>query len=136
MKKFDFAKDFLSFVSIIITLIAIILSALSPEILSKFLIPLGVTVLVLLFVYIINYFKNNLEEHEKEINKLNENLNIHKEFSNLKAKVDMMFINFSNIRNKKGQAGGFIEIIIKIIQIAAIVFALYIIITAINGIPH
>jgi len=83
------------------------------------------------FILIASYaylsFKNIISKHAKEINKINEKINIYKDISDLKAKVEVLF----NKMEKRGQAQ-IIEILIRLIQIGAIVFAGYIILKALG----
>lgn len=129
MKRFDFNKDITSFISILITLAALLFSINSPEIFSRYSIPLMVILFLVLFIYVINYFKIGIEEHEKEISKINEKINIYKDISDIKAKVELLFIN--NKMKKRGQSIP-VDFIIKIIQIGAIIFAIYVILKALG----
>ena len=81
-------------------------------------------------MYIINYFRRQIEEHEEEINKLNEKINIYKNIPDLKTKVEFLF---SNKMNKRGQ-GNLVEVLIRAIQIGAIIFAGYIILKVLGAV--
>ncbi len=128
MKHFEFSKDIISFFSVIISFIALIATIILPEIFNKYFVPMVIILFLVLFIYIINYFKRILEEHETEISKINEKINIYRDISYLKAKIE--FLEKSKM-GKKGQ-GDFIEILIKLIQIGAIIFAGYIILKALG----
>jgi hypothetical protein len=129
MDEFRFGKDLLSFVSIITTLFALIVALISPEIAKIYLIPLIVILFIVLFLYIINYFRKQLEVHSKEIKKMNEKINIHRDISDLKAKVEIL-MKGPNM-GKRGNAD-LVEIIIKVIQITAIAIAGFIILKALG----
>ncbi len=60
--------------------------------------------------------------------KINEKINIYRDISDLKAKMDLLL----NMK-KRGQAD-FIEVIIRVIQIGAIIFSGYIILKALGAI--
>lgn len=128
MEKFDFGKDILGFISILITIFAVLLSLVFQSNSFEYLIPLIIVLGISGLAYIINYFRLGIEIHEKRLNKLDEKINIYKDISDLKAKVDLLFAQFK--MNKRGQ----IEVIIKVIQIGAILVAGYFIITALNNI--
>jgi len=65
-----------------------------------------------------------------ELNKLNEKINIYKDIFDLKAKVELLY--FDKMK-KRGQAMYLpMDIIIRIIQIGAIIFAIYIILKALG----
>jgi len=126
MKKFEFSKDIISFVAVLITFIALLVTLNFPEILDKYFLPLLVILFLVIFMYITNYFRMGIEEHEKELNKLNEKINIYKDISDLKSRVEFIFERMG----KKGQ-NDIIELFIRLIQIGAIIFAGYVIIMVI-----
>ena len=128
MKHFEFSKDIISFFSVAISFIAFIATIILPEIFNKYFVPMVIILFLVLFIYIINYLKRTLEEHETEISKINEKINIYKDISYLKAKIESLE---NNKMGKRGQ-GAFIEIFIKLIQIGAIIFAGYIILKALG----
>jgi len=122
-------KDIISFISVLATFFALLSTLISPEIFNNYFITIiGVFILVLV-LYLINYFKKDIERHEKEINKINDKLNIYKDISDLKANVGVLMNNLKI--KKRGQAIP-TDLIIKLIQIAAIIFAGYIILKALK----
>ncbi len=65
-----------------------------------------------------------------EIKKINEKLNVHKDISDLKSKIEFLF----NYKMQKRGGTDLIEIFIRLIQIGAIIFAVYIILKAAGAI--
>ncbi|MBS3076776.1 hypothetical protein J4233_00735 [Candidatus Pacearchaeota archaeon] len=128
MGEFDFGRDVVSFLSILITFVAFVLTLISPDELGKYIIPLIVVFFVVLGVYVMNYLRKLTESQGIEIRKLNEKLNIYKEIGELRAKVDLIF---NSQMEKRGKSDA-VELIIRVIQIGAILFAAYIILKAIN----
>lgn len=85
--------------------------------------------LIVIATYVYFSMRNVIESHTVEINKLNEKINIYKDISYLKAKIEIL-MNNSKMK-KRGQAQ-LTDTLIRIVQIAAIMFAVYIILKAIG----
>lgn len=129
MKDKTLSYDIISILSFISTIIAIITSLLFPNILETYFWQIiAVTSLVVASV-IINFFKKGIEDNTLEIRKLKERLDINNELIDLKAKVLYLL----KMKDKRGKED-LLELIIRIIQIGAIIFTVYIIIKAIQGV--
>jgi len=123
-----FKFDTLSFVTLAMTLISILFSlklAISETILA-----IGIF-LIILAIYIYLNFKTTLNSHATEIGKLNEKINIYRDISDLKAKVKILFN--KETMKKRGQVD-LTEVLIRIVQVLAILFAGYIILKALGRI--
>ena len=123
MKDNKLEWDWLGIAGIVITFISILVSInLSPQ---YFIIAVGIF-LIIISTYIFNTIKNTINKNSEEINKLNEKINIWKDISELKAKVDFLMM------NKRGR-GDFADILIRMIQIVGILAAFYLIFKAITS---
>lgn len=85
--------------------------------------------LVIIATYLYFSFRSVLNHQAIEIKKLKEKLNIYKDISDLRTKVEILFDNFK--MKKKGQSIP-IDLLIRIIQILAIIFAGYIILKSLG----
>ena len=122
--KLEFTFDTFGLIALIFTFISVLFSFNLSS--SEVILAVGVF-LIILATYVYLSFQMIINEHGKEIKKLNEKINIYKDIFDLRAKVDFLF----NKMGKRGQAQ-VVEILIRIIQIAAIVFAGYIILKALG----
>jgi hypothetical protein len=124
-KNLDLKFDVLGIISLVLTFISILFSLkLSIE---NTILSVGVF-LIIIATYLFIVIRNNIYEHAKEIEKINEKINIYRNISDLNAKVELLM----NLKMGKRGNGDFVEIIIRIIQIAAIIFAGYIILKALG----
>jgi len=125
-KDLEIKFDLLSFAALVLTFISIAFSLkLSSE---TTILAIGVF-LIIIATYAFLIFKDTINSHAKEIKKLNEKINIYKDLSDLKARVDIIFHNMG----KRGNTD-VLEIFIRLIQIAAILFAGYIILKSLGAI--
>jgi len=123
--KLKIKFDFFGFIALIFTFVSILFSIrLSFE---TTILSVGVF-LIIIATYTFIILRETINKHGKEIHRLNEKINIHKDISDLKAKVDYLF----NKMGKRGN-GDLVEVFIRLIQIAAIIFAGYIILKAIGA---
>lgn len=122
--KFSF--DILSFIALTITFISILFSFnLSIQ---EIVMSVGIF-LIIIATYAYLSLKEIINRHAEEIKKMNEKINIYKDISDLKAKIEIL-MNYFKMK-KRGQAQ-FTEVLIRIIQIGAIIFAVYIILKALG----
>lgn len=120
----EFKIDLLSAITIIVTIISIILSIN----LSPIYIVTSISILVLMFfAFIVLSFWVIQNRQALEIKKLNEKLNIHQELIDLKAKVTYLI----DKMGKRGQMHP-IELMIRLMQIIAIIISVFIILKALQ----
>ena len=125
MKKdtLEIKIDIISIIALILTIISLLLSF---NISFNYFILSIAALFIMIASYIYIAFKNTISEHAIEIIKLKEKLNIQERISKVEARLDIL----ANM--KKRANGDIIEILIRIIQIGAIIFAGYIIIKALS----
>lgn len=116
--------DLLGFIALLTTFVSILLSFnLSTE---EIVLSTG-AFLIMIAAYIYFAFKETINQQSHEIKKIKEKLNIYREINEIKAKIELLM----NMK-KRGNADA-TEILIRIIQIAAIIFAGYIILKALGA---
>lgn len=115
--------DIISIIALILTIISLLLSFNLS--LNYFILSIA-ALFIMIASYIYIAFKNIISKHAIEIIKLKEKLNIQERISRIEAKLDIL----TNM--KKRANGDIIEILIRIIQIGAIVFAVFIILKALS----
>lgn len=115
--------DILGIIALVFTIVSILVSFK----LSVYDVILSVSIfLIILATSAYLSFRNVINKHAKEIKNIKEKLNIYKELAELRAKMDLLY---NQKMNKKAQVN-FVEILIRIIQIGAIIFAIYIVLKA------
>ncbi|MAG01754.1 hypothetical protein CMI42_00285 [Candidatus Pacearchaeota archaeon] len=115
--------DLFGFISLFLTFISLLFAfGLSLEFM---ILSLGVFLLTIAS-YLFLSIKTLINIQGKEIKKTNEKINIYKDIYDLKAKVDLLF----NMK-KRGNID-LTEILMRLIQIGAIVFAAYIILKSLG----
>lgn len=126
MDKLKTNFDVLGFIALILTFISILLSINTLSVPEIF-ISIGIF-MIIIATYVYLSFYSIINQHAEEIDKINRNINIYKEISDLKAKVDSLV---NNQMKKRGQAQ-LVPILIRIIQIVAIIIAVYLILKALG----
>ncbi len=128
-KEDTIGYDIISILSFFSTILAIIASLFYPAILQQYFWQIITIASLVTLTIIIMFFKRNIEGNRKEVEKLKERMNIQDQLIDLKSKVEYLM----QMKDKRGKED-FLEIIIRIIQIGAIIFAAYIIFKAFSSI--
>jgi hypothetical protein len=114
----------LGFIGLMLAFISIIISINISQ--QEIMLAIG-SFMIVLASYVYITLRGTMNKHAKEINKINEKINIHRDISDLKAKVEILF----NKMEKRGQVQ-LADVLIRIIQIVGILIAGYIILKALG----
>jgi len=123
----QFRFDTFGFIALVMTFVSILFSfnlSLSDIITATS------VFLIILATYIYISFKDIINQHAQEISKINEKINIYKDISDLKVKLEFLM---NSLKMKKRGKGDLVEVFIRIVQIGAIIFATFIIFKALGG---
>lgn len=119
--------DVFGLFALVLTFISILVSIASLDF-SEIIISIGIF-LIIIATYVYLSFFNIINQHAKEIDAINEKINIHKDISELKAKVEFLF---NNVQMKKRGQTQLIPVLIRVVQVVAILVAIYLILKALG----